>query len=64
MSPAGPAPTITTSYFSPFDVLGWVNLGESRGKGGAKEGSTRSSRELEENSVKTGMIRIQATMDN
>lgn len=52
MSPAGPAPTMTTSYFSA--LVG--SRGARRGSGGANEGRTRSSRDAAEYSVKTGML--------
>ena len=68
MRPAGPAPTTTTSYrvsagaeelveaAAGVGVDVDVNLGERRGNGGAKDGRTRSSRDDDANSVKTGMV--------
>jgi hypothetical protein len=57
ISPAGPAPTMMTSYFS--DVLSDGGCGARRGSGGANEGRTRSSRDAAAYSVKTGMFVIQ-----
>lgn len=53
MSPAGPAPTMSTSYFSASLLTD--GFGERRGSGGANEGNTRRSRDAAAYSVKTGM---------
>jgi hypothetical protein len=58
---------MTTSYFSCSICSDWepeadeegdgfAKAGERRGRGGAKEGRTRSSREEAENSVKVGIM--------
>lgn len=54
-------PTIITSYFSSSHFSPGENGEVNRGSGGAKDGSTRKSREEDAYSLKTGILSVTGT---